>query len=91
MSVDFRSNQHMSKKTMYFNRAKKNLFHREEVSELTSSHLSAAAARFSTVLNGLSRLPGFIGLFPPPALDKKTIIVFNLDSLFNFILDYPKK
>jgi len=53
---------------------KKPLHKKEEVSvKLTSSHPSATAARISTVPTRVSRLPGFIGLVPPPALDKKNV------------------
>jgi hypothetical protein len=54
---------------------KKNLFEKKRLdSKLTSPYLSAFAARISTVPSiMLGRLPGFIGLVPPPALDKKII------------------
>jgi hypothetical protein len=40
------------------------------------SSLSTSAVRISTVLKW-SRLPGFIGLIPPPALDKSSLLNFN--------------
>ncbi len=56
---------------------------------ITTISLSASfyAARFSTVLINISRLPGFVGLVPPPALDKKTIYLI-LHSFTKFTMDY---
>lgn len=64
---------------------KKPLHKKEEVSvKLTSSHPSATAARISTVPTRVSRLPGFIGLVPPPALDKKNVDMYFLKSNLDY-------
>jgi len=44
--------------------------------------LSVSAARISTVLDMPSRLPGFIGLVPPPTLDKNHCVFMNLSNNF---------
>ncbi|EAR65046.1 2,3-diketo-5-methylthiopentyl-1-phosphate enolase [Bacillus sp. NRRL B-14911] len=53
---------------------------RKKRSELcpTSSHLSAQTLQELAPCFLQSRLPGFIGLVPPPALDKKTKSMWNL-------------
>jgi hypothetical protein len=68
----------------------KNLFKQEEVKGLTTSYFSANWLQELAPCPSLDRLPGIIGLVPPPALNKKNIQLGFIKPLIKLILIIPR-